>query len=144
MAFAPLAFEGDVAFSGATLFTDGDFLAIDLESDFSVVPGDAVVVPVWGAFAAFLGGETSASAFGESTGGDHGGAPDGEDVSMGGEPLVLTFDVVAVVEDLDLDPACVTGADCGYSVAPNEDAAVAAGFHVAPVDFHDEVFVDLF
>lgn len=63
---------------------------------------------------------------------------------MCGEPLVFAFDVVVVVEDLNFDSSGVTGSYSGDSVAPDEDAAIAAGLHVAPVDFHDEVLVHLF
>ncbi len=144
MALTAFAFERDIAFSGPAILADRDFLPIYFEPEFAVVSGDAVMVPLRRTLAALFGWEAATSPLSGSACGGHGRSPDGEEVTVGGEPLVFAFDVVTVVEDLHFNAACVTCSNGWDSVAPNEDAAISARLHVAPIDFHHEVFVDLF
>lgn len=129
-------FEGDVAFAPVAVAAAGDFLAIDAEAEDAVGGDDAVVVPFGGGLGAFLRGEAAHAVVAAE--GFHGGAMDGEDIAVGGEPVGLA---VAVIEDLDLDGAQEWHAGPTDGGSPDEDAGIAAGFQVSPFEFEDEVLI---
>ena len=91
----------------------------------------------------------------EGEGGEvfHIGFTDGEDVAVSGDPVGLfsgLLDVVlgvTVVEDLDFDPVREGVAfESGerFFDAPEEDAGIACGFEVSPLEAEVEVGVLLF
>lgn len=128
--------EGDVTLAPVAIAAAGDFLAVHAEAQDAVGGDDAVVVPFGCGIGAFLGGEAAHAVVAAE--GFHGGAVDGEDIAMGGEPVGLA---VAVIEDLDFDGAEEGHAGPTDGGSPDEDAGIAAGFQVSPFEFEDEVLI---
>ncbi len=95
------ALERQVAFPPDDVVPARNFLAVDRQPQRPVVADDAVVVPLRGRLAAFLGREAAhAVALMDRL---HRVAPDGKHVAVRGVPLVLAGDVESVVEHLHLN-----------------------------------------
>ena len=106
-----LGFEAEIPGGRLAAGAAGDFLAVDPEADLAVDAPDVIVVPLADALAQRFFGEAAAAVGRDRRERRHLRRADREDVAVGGEPvgllagLLLVLLGVAVVEDLDLDPA---------------------------------------
>ncbi len=141
MRLGTFGLEHEVALARRRGFRDGHFLAVHGQADVAVVGHDAVMVPFRGRLRALLGGEAALAVRRHAACDGERGAVHGEDVAVRGVPLVLALHVEAGVEDLDLDAAREGRTGGRQSVGPDEQAGIAAGFHVPPFKLDDEVLI---